>query len=131
MRFVNLTGMDVQVYLRGPGSIAVGDDGYEYREVVTIPATEPGVYALRALENHPPVTTVQFENGYIAIFKEIREKKWNLSRDLPPPEEGVLLIVSNEVRQASPDREDLASPDCDQPDRMKSYAWECMGLVIS
>ena len=130
MRFVNLTGMDVQVCLRGPGSITVGDDGYEYRETITIPATEPGVYALRVLEDDPAVVTVQFENGYIAIFKN-REKKWNLSRDLPAPEEGVMLIVSNEVRKASPGREDLASPDWDQPDPMHSHAWECMGLVIS
>jgi hypothetical protein len=50
-------------------------------------------------------------------------------KDLPPPRDGVYLIVSNMVRMECPDRQDLVSPgDLSRTDGVVDYAFN---LIIN
>lgn len=46
------------------------------------------------------------DHHYIPVI----HREYSETYDLPPPQDGILYIVSMIVRQANPDRSDLASP---------------------
>ena len=122
MRLVNLTGWEVHIEGAGPTE----DEDY------LIPRGEHSV-RLRTDGEHHYYGRLDLPGGsWCSLIRGTVEHK--LHGELPPYEEGTLLLVEPEVREFFPDRKDLVSPSWGRPNLMETpweKVWYCDGLVTN